>query len=75
MYRYRNIDGKTLEADSLQGVAEALWQMMLVPPPTLEEWMEGSARRAANWNGSAVRTSSPEEHVQDLIAAGLLAPL
>ncbi len=49
--------------------------MMLMPPPTLEEWMGGSGLRAANWNGSAVRTSSPEEHVQALIAVGLLAPL
>jgi hypothetical protein len=73
--RYKTLNGKTLEADSLRGIAEALWQLMLVPEATLKEWMEGSARRAQVWNGSVIRTSSPEEHVRDLIAAGLLTPL
>lgn len=72
MYRYVTLNGKTLEAESLRGIAEALWQEMLVPEPTLEAWMLGSARRAKDWNGAVIRTGSPEEHVRDLIAAGLL---
>ncbi len=75
MYRYQTLDGKPLEAENLRGIAEALWQMMLVPPPTLEEWMQGSAKRAKDWNGAVIRTGSPEEHVRDLIEAGLLTPL
>lgn len=73
MCRYITLNGETLEAPSLQGIAEALWQMKLVPEPTLEEWMLGSAIRAKNWNGAVIRTSSPEEHVQDLIEAGFLS--
>jgi hypothetical protein len=56
-------------------LAEALWREMLVPEPTLEAWMENSARRAKEWNGAAIRTSSPEDHVADLIAAGLVVPV
>lgn len=74
MPRYTTLNGKTLEAESLRGIAEALWHMKLVPEPTLEEWMLGSAERAKMWNGAIVRTSSPEEHVLDLVAAGLLTP-
>jgi hypothetical protein len=37
--------------------------------------MIGSAQRAKNWNGAIIRTSSPEEHVQDLIDAGVLTPV
>ena len=75
MYRYQTLDGKTLEAESLLGIAEALRGLMLVPPATLEEWMLGSARRAKDWNGSVIRTGSAEEHVRDLLEAGLLTPL
>jgi len=75
MLRYKTPDGKALEADSLRGLAEALWREMKFPEPSLEEWMQGSARRAKNWNGAIVRTSSPEDHVRDLIEAGILTPL
>jgi len=75
MLRYQTLDGKPLEADSLRGIAEALWHLMFDPPPTLEEWMQGSARRAKDWNGAIVRTSSAEDHVRDLIEAGILTPL
>jgi hypothetical protein len=74
MLRYKTLDGKALEAEILRGLAEALWQEM-IPDPTLEEWMVGSAKRAKMWNGSVIRTSSPEDHVRDLIDAGLLIPV
>jgi hypothetical protein len=74
MLRYKTPDGKLLEAGSLRRLAEALWQEMMIPEPTLEAWMRGSAQRAKNWNGAIIRTSSPEEHVQDLIEAGILTP-
>jgi hypothetical protein len=72
MLRYKTPDGKSIEAESFRGIAEALRREMLIPDPTIEEWMLGSAKRAKNWNGAVVRTTSPEEHVQDLIAAGIL---
>lgn len=61
-----------LEAESLRQLAEILWQTKFIPEPTLEEWMRGSAKRAAMWDGSVIRTCSPEAHVKDLIAAGFL---
>jgi hypothetical protein len=75
MLKYKTPDGKTLEAESLRGLAEVLRQEMFIPDPTLEEWMIGSARRAKIWCGAVVRTSSPEDHVRDLIEAGLLIPV
>lgn len=68
--KYQTQDGKLLEAESLRQLAEALWQSKFDPEPTLEEWMAGSARRAAIYDGSVIRTCSPEAHVEDLIRAG-----
>lgn len=64
-----------VEGQNHREVAEALWNLIMVPEPTLEEWMVNSARRAKEWDGSIVRTSSPEEHVEDLIRAGFLVRL
>lgn len=73
--KYKTLNDKILEADSLRDLAEQLWQMMMVPEPTLEEWMLNSARRALEWNGAVIRTGSPEDHVEDLIEVGLLSRL
>lgn len=73
--KFRAPNDIIVEGDSHREVAEALWHLMMVPEPTLEEWMVGSARRAKEWDGSLIRTTSPEEHVEDLIAAGFLTRL
>lgn len=73
--QYRTLDGKLLEAESLRQLAEILWQSKFDPEPTLEQWMAGSARRAAMYDGSVIRTCSPEAHVQDLIGAGYVTPV
>ena len=70
--KFRTQDGEVLEAESLRQLAEILWQTKFIPEPTLEEWMRGSAKRAAMWDGSVIRTSSPEAHVEDLITVGFL---
>ena len=70
--KVRTQDGEVLEAESLRQLAEILWQTKFIPEPTLEEWMRGSAKRAAMWDGSVIRTCSPEAHVKDLIAVGFL---
>ena len=75
MLRYKTPNGKPVAAESLRGIAEVMWREMLIPEPTLEQWMIGSAQRAKDWNGAIIRTSSPEEHVQDLIDAGILIPV
>ena len=73
--RYRTEAGEVLEAESLRQLAEILWQTKWDPEPTLEEWMQASAKRAAVYDGSIVRTSSPEEHVEDLIRIGVVSPV
>lgn len=70
--KIRTLEGETLEAPSLQRLAEILWQGKFNSEPDIESWMAASARRAAMWNGSVIRTTSPAEHVADLIAAGIL---
>lgn len=74
--KYRIVDtGEVLEANGLRHLAEILWQTKFNPEPTIEEWMAGSARRAAMWDGSVIRTASPEAHVEDLLACGFLEPV
>ena len=70
--KVRTQDGELLEAVSLRQLAETLWQTKFIPEPSLEEWMRGSAKRAAMWDGSVIRTCSPEAHVEDLIRFGFL---
>lgn len=73
--KYRTQTGELLEAASLRQLAEKLWQTKFDPEPTLEQWMAGSARRAAMYDGSVIRTISPEAHVEDLIRAGYVTPV
>ena len=70
--KVRTQTGEVLEAESLRQLAEILWQTKFNPEPSLEEWMRGSARRAAMWDGSVIRTCTPEAHVEDLIHKGFL---
>lgn len=64
-----------LEAGSLQELVEQLWQLTFGPEPSIEEWMHASAHRALLWNGSHIRVNSPQNHVQDLIAYGVVEAL
>lgn len=73
--KYRTECGEVVEADSLRQLAEKLWQTKWLPEASLEDWMRESARRCAIYDGSVVRTSSPEEHVEDLIKIGVLTPV
>lgn len=68
--KYRYQDGFEFEADSPQEIAEKLWQSKFVPDATLEQWMEGFARRAQMMDGAIIRTSSVEELVEDLFRTG-----
>ncbi|EGW42727.1 MULTISPECIES: hypothetical protein [Bilophila] len=70
--RFKTMDGMQLEAESFQLLAEALWKSTFDPDPTIEEWMRSSAKRAAMYNGSVIRTESPTAHVEDLIQAGFI---
>lgn len=70
--KYRTLDGAEFTASSYTELAQALWKSQFVPPPTLEEWMAGSAERAALWNGAALRVDSVDHHIEDMLAAGLI---
>ena len=70
--QYRTLDGALFTAGSYEELAEQLWKSQFAPPATLEDWMEGSAERARLWNGAALRIDTPEHHIQDLLAAGLI---
>lgn len=70
--RYRYADGFEFEANGARDVCEKLWQSKFVPEPTLEEWMKGFARRIEMWDGTIVRSRTPEELVDDLLLCGQL---
>lgn len=70
--QYRTLDGARFTASSHAELAEALWHSQFSPPETMQEWMQGSAERAQMWNGAILRTDTPENHVDDLIAFGFL---
>ena len=73
--KYRTESGELLEAANLRQLAELLWQTKWNPEPTLEEWMRASAQRCAVYDGSVVRVTTPEEHVEDLIRLGVVTPV
>ena len=69
---YRTLDGAKFTAGSYEELATQLWHSQFIRPATLEEWMNGSAERARLWNGAELRTDSPEHHIEDMLAAGLI---
>ena len=73
--RYKVMGDEQLEAESLRQLAEKMWQTKWNSEPTLEAWMEAQARRTLMWDGTVLRTSSPEALIEDLIAAGHIVPL
>ena len=73
--KYKTLNGKVVEGETPRDIAKALRAMMLVPDAGLEEWMAGSAKRAKDWSGAEVSAASPEEHIRDLVAAGMLEPV
>ncbi|MDE5831744.1 MAG: hypothetical protein K2H64_01950 [Desulfovibrio sp.] len=73
--KYRCMDGYEIEAKDYRELAVKMWQSMFDPNPTLEEWMEGSAKRAKIYNLSEIRTDTVDHHMEDLIKAGFVSPV
>lgn len=71
--KYRAMDGYEIESENYQEVAEKMWQSMFIPDENLQLWMINSAKRAAIYNGSVIRTDSVEHHIEDLLDAGFLS--
>ena len=70
--QYVTPNREVLHAENLRQLAEKLWRSEYYQEPTIVEWMASSAREAVEINGSVLRTSSPEDHVEDLIRAGFI---
>lgn len=70
--KYQFIDGAKFEANSLDELAHALWKSKFIPEPSIEEWMIASASRAIIYDGSVLRTSSTDAHIQDMMACGFV---
>lgn len=73
--RYRYFDGFEFEAKGPMEIATALWKSKFVPEATIEEWMEGFARRLKMWDGTVLRTGSVDELVTDLLTGGHLVAI
>ncbi len=73
--KYRAMDGYEIEAQSYQELAEKLWHSMFIPDDNIQDWMVNSAKRAAIYNESVIRTDTVEHHIEDLITAGFVSPV
>jgi len=63
----KTLDNKFFIGENHLSICIALWKSMFNPDPTFEEWMVGSSYRAMNWNGSIIRCTDAEAHLNDLI--------
>ena len=70
--KYRLLDDFEFEAATPLEACETLRGQLMVPEPTIEEWLKGSAFRAKQWSSAMLPTDNPEHHIEDMIAAGLL---
>lgn len=73
--RVKTFDGIVIEGDTFEDIANALWQQVLVPEPSLHDWMVENAQRAEMWDGTVLPVSSVEDHIRAMIAAGHLVEL
>lgn len=71
--KYRAMDGYEIEAKDYNELAEKLWQSMFIPDDNIEDWMRNSAKRAAIYNESVIRTDTVEHHIEDLISKGFIS--
>ena len=65
--KIRTLDNKIFEGKDAQEICEMLWKSMFMPDENFELWMEGSARRAKNWNGALISCVNAQEHLDGLI--------
>lgn len=73
--RFRTADGVVIEGATFEDIANVLWQQVMVPEPSLHDWMEENAKRAEMWDGTVLPVSSVEDHIRAMIAAGHLVEL
>ena len=72
MLKYQTLDGKIFEGESAKDLATALWKSQFIPEPTLQDWMQESAKKVAMWDGTVIRTKNIEAHIDDLVQSGFL---
>ena len=70
------LDGFEFVAEDATEVCTVLWHSMKFNlHPSLQSWMEANAKIMKGVQGAALRTDSPEHHVDDMLAAGVLKTL
>ena len=71
--RYRFIDGYEFEADTAEEICAAIWKSMKFSfRSSLQEWMDANASVMREGLGERLRTDTPEHHVEDMLAAGII---
>jgi hypothetical protein len=61
------------DANDARGICEAIWRRQRFNiHGSVDEWMSANAKVAQNFTGQPCRSTSFEEHVQDLFKLGLL---
>ncbi len=74
--RYQYHDGFTFEADTPQGICQALKDSMRFQfDATLEDWIREHAERCRKWNGKNYSAESAEAHAADLLRHGIIQKL
>ena len=71
--RYRFIDGYEFEASTAEEICTAIWKSMKFSfRSSLQEWMDANASVMSEGLAEPLRTDSPEHHVEDMLAAGII---
>ncbi len=71
--RYRFIDGYEFEANTAVEICTAIWKSMkFCFRSNLQEWMDANAAVINEGLGEKLRTDTPEHHVEDMLASGIL---
>ena len=72
MAKYELRGGGNISGETAQEVLEAIRTSSFTQDADLNAFIQNLARRCKEYDGSAIRTDSPEHTVDDLIACGFM---
>ena len=72
---YTTNDGKVVQGETAEEVGQDLRATSLIPERSLQEYVDGVARRAFESRGIEVRTDTLEHFLADLQKDGLMCPV
>lgn len=73
--KFKTLNNKIFEANSYTEVANIMMSLNFSPTDNMDEWLKMSAARVKLWNGAIISTDNPEQHILDMLAAGVLERL